>query len=65
MKDHGDLFPEGADGHIAQVPSVDEHRSLIWVVEARDQLADGCLAAAAVPDQGDHLTGNGQERDVV
>jgi hypothetical protein len=55
LGDQGDLVAQGGQGQVAHVVAVDAHPPGADVVEARDQVQDGALAAAGRADQGDGL----------
>ena len=56
---------QAADGQVAHIPAVDQHRALGGVVEARQQASDGRLPAPRPADQCDRLTGSQVQVEVL
>jgi len=63
LGDDPDLVPDVVLGHLADVDAVERDRPAGHVVEARDEVDEGRLAAAGAADDGGRLTGRGTERD--
>ena len=61
LEDHADLAAQRVQRDVAQVETVDAHRSLIGIVEAGHHHGDGRLPAPARTDQGDPLPGGDAE----
>ena len=57
LRHQADLVAETGQVEIADVAAIDLHGARGGVVEARHQVGERGLAAAARPDQGDHLAG--------
>src|SRR5262249_48902223 len=55
LGDDADLLPEGAQVGGADVDAVYEHRAVIRIIEARQQIEEGRFAAAVLADQGNRL----------
>ena len=53
--DHGDLFAQRANRHVADVDAVDANAAGGGVVEARDQIYERGFSGAAGADQRDHF----------
>ena len=65
LRDDGDLRAQRAQRVVADVDAVDRDPPLGHVVEARDQIGEGALAAAAHADERDDLAGLDREVDVL
>ena len=65
LGDDRDLRPQRAQRVVADVDAVDGDAAFTDVVEARNQVGDRALAAAAHADEGHHLAGIDREVDVL
>ena len=59
LKHDADASSQALEGQLAHVTAVDQHRPLADVVEARDEVDDGGLAAAGGAEQRHRLSGLG------
>ena len=55
LRDEADLGPQRADFVAAHIDVINRHAAFLNIIEARDQIGEGRFAAAAHPDQRDHL----------
>ena len=61
LRHEADVVAKGADRHIPDVDAVDADGSACHIIEARKQVGNGGLAGAGGPDDGDGLSGSGDE----
>ena len=65
LQDHGDIFPKLIAVVMPDLHAVDRDRTLLYIIEARKQVHDRCLAGAGRSDKGDLLSGMGIEADIL
>ena len=63
LRHHADLAAQGIEAQGPHVAAVDEHASVLRIVEARDEVHQRRLARTGRSDDGDHLTRLHVERD--
>lgn len=57
LKDNGELLIQIIKGHLANVRSINANAALVGIIEAGNQLDEGCFARAILAHNGDGLTG--------